>query len=92
MLFPKISSFFACFSQKLAPARKNSTDWSAGRHVFATLMPMSPGASQYIRDFGLLGHNDDEEEDNDEDENDDDVDDVAMIMLMTLSFLRCVPI
>ena len=39
---------------------------------------------QYIRDFGLLGHNDDEEEDNDEDENDDDVDDVAMMMLMTL--------
>ena len=24
-----IAQFFACFSQKLAPARKNSTDWSA---------------------------------------------------------------
>ena len=36
---------------------------------------MSPGASQYIWDFGLLGHNDDEEEDFDED--DDDVDDDA---------------
>ena len=24
-----IAQFFACFSQKLAPTRKNSTDWSA---------------------------------------------------------------
>ena len=36
---------------------------------------MSPGASQYIWDFDLLGHNDDEKEDNDEDDDDDDVDD-----------------
>ena len=47
-------------------------------------MPMSPGVSQYIRDFGLLGHNDGKEEDNDEDENGDDVDDVAMMMLMRM--------
>ena len=38
---------------------------------------MSPGASQYIWDFGLLGHNDDDEEDNDDDdgEDGDDIDD-----------------
>ena len=27
--FPKNQQFFACFSQKLAPARKNSTNWLA---------------------------------------------------------------
>ena len=28
-VFALFRLFFACFSQKLAPARKNSTDWSA---------------------------------------------------------------
>ena len=53
--FPKIQQFFACFSQKLAPARKNSTDWSTQlRLEFVPGTKVTQGALDVMQSIDCL--------------------------------------
>ena len=59
-----IAQFFACFSQKLAPARKNSTNWLArlarfcnsGFQIYKFLKIWRPCNFSKLRTFGLVCH------------------------------------
>ena len=48
-----IAQFFACFSQKLAPARKNSTNWLARLARFCNSGPLADDLSENA-DIGRL--------------------------------------